>query len=239
MSRLFFVGDLHGCVEMKKLSNKNFPIARELTKDDIVFVLGDMGSLWDNSKETKYWDDWMEDRPFSVLACYGNHEAYSTIRSIPTEDWNGAKIRKVSPHVAYIENGEIFNFNGFSFFCMGGATSMDKGIRTEGKDWFPEEIPDYKTLDYAAKNLQSHNMKVDYILTHCAPNKVVKYLYPNSFESDTLTSYFDKYVDACVSYRHWLCGHYHTDRTVFDKYHILYNDIIEIMPDGTLEMRNS
>ena len=136
-------------------------------------------------------------------------------------------------------NGEIFDIGDFSFFCMGGATSMDKGMRAEGKNWFPEEIPDYKTLDYAAKNLQSHNMKVDFILTHCAPNKVVKYLYPNSFEPDTLTSYFDKYVDACVSYRHWLCGHYHTDRTVFDKYHILYNDIIEIMPDGTLEMRNS
>ena len=238
MSRLFFVGDTHGCVEMKKLSNKHFPIARELTKKDIVFILGDAGFLWDDSKETKYWDDWAEDRPFSIVSTLGNHENYPAIRSIPTEDWNGAKIHRVRPHVAYIENGEIFNLNGFSFFCMGGATSMDKGIRTEGKNWWAEEIPSYKEMDYAARNLQAHNMKVDYILTHCAPNKVVQYMYPNSFESDPLTSYLDKYVDKCVAYKNWLCGHYHTDRTIFDKYYVLYNDFIELTQNG-LEMRNS
>lgn len=242
MNRLFVCGDLHGSLEMKKLSNKNFPLARELDKSDIMIPLGDAGFMWDDSAETKYWDDWAEDRPFSILAIKGNHEPYNRINALPIEEWNGVRVRKVRPHVAYIENGEIFNFNGLSFFCMGGARSVDKAYRTEGIDWFPEEIPSYQELDYAAKNLAAHNMSVDFILSHCGPTSLVKALMPNAFSEndiDPLMSFFEKYIKANVNFQQWLCAHYHQDRTLMNKYHILYNDIIEIMPDGTLEMRNN
>lgn len=227
---------------MKKLSNKNFPLARQLKKDDYVFILGDAGFLWDNSKETQYWDDWAEDRPFSILACYGNHDNYKTLYSLPVEEWNGVKVRKARPHIFYIENGEIFNFNNQSFFCMGGARSVDKAYRTENVNWFENEIPSYQQMDYAAHNLAAHNMSVDFILSHCGPTSVVKALMPNAFNEndiDPLMSFFEKYIKSNIKFQAQFMGHYHQDRTILDKYHILYNDIIEIMPDGTLETRNS
>ena len=205
-----------------------------------MLIAGDAGFMWDNSKETQYWDDWAEDRPFSIMSAWGNHEAYPAIRSLPLIEWNGAKVRMVRPHVGYIENGEIFHLNGFSFFCMGGATSIDRVYRTEGINWFREEIP-YAEFDYAARNLAAHNMKVDYILSHCGPTSVIKALMPNAFSEndiDPLTSFFEKYVKGNIKFKAHFMGHYHTDRTLFNKYYILYHDIIEIMPDGTIEMRN-
>lgn len=48
-----------------------------------------------------------------------------------------------------------------------------------------------------------------------------------------------KYIKININFRAHFMGHYHQDKTVLDKYHILYNDIIEIMSDGTLELRNN
>ncbi|MBP5712228.1 MAG: metallophosphatase family protein [Prevotella sp.] len=136
MLRIFVTGDKHGSLELKHLSNKNWPLARELTRDDVVIICGDTGCMWDDSNETRYWDDWLEDRPFTTITCFGNHENYDKIRSLPREEWNGAIVRKVRPHVMYVENGEIFTLNDQTFFVMGGATSVDKVYRTEGKSWW-------------------------------------------------------------------------------------------------------
>lgn len=244
VSRIFVTGqsDTHGPLELNRLSNKNFPLARELNKSDTLLITGDAGFMWSDSAESKYWDDWAEDRPFSIMSCYGNHSNYSAIRSLPITEWNGAKVRMVRSHVGYIENGEIFNLNNFSFFCMGGARSVDKGWRTENVTWWSSEMPSFQELDYGARNLAAHNMSVDFILSHCGPTSVVKALMPNAFNEndiDPLMSFFEKYIKSNISFQAQFMGHYHQDRTILDKYHILYNDIIEIMPDGTLEMRNS
>lgn len=132
-NRIFITGDVHGSLELKRLSNKNFPLAKNLDCNDIVIITGDCGFMWDNSKETKYWDDWIENRPFTTVCCYGNHENYSRIRELSIEQWHNSIIRKVRPHVMYIENGEILTINNKKFFFMGGAASIDKAYRIEGK----------------------------------------------------------------------------------------------------------
>ena len=48
----------------------------------------------------------------------------------------------------------------------------------------------------------------------------------------------DIFKKGNIKFKAHFMGHYHTDRTLFNKYYILYHDIIEIMPDGTIEMRN-
>lgn len=40
---IFITGDVHGEIDIHKLNTKNFPIQRELTKDDYVMVAGDFG----------------------------------------------------------------------------------------------------------------------------------------------------------------------------------------------------
>lgn len=240
MSRLFFVGDVHGSIELKKLSNKNFPLARELTKDDIVCITGDAGFMWDNSNETKYWDDWAEDRPFTIITCFGNHENYNAIRALPTEEWCGGIIRKVRPHVMYLENGEIFNICGQTIFVQGGAASIDKAYRKEGKSWWSQEIPSREEFEHAAQNLEKFNFNVDIIVSHTAPNSMINKIdrfYP---QYDDVTNFLDKFIISQVNYKDWFCGHFHIDRSFSNEhFHFLYNDIIEYIPNIGIMVRRS
>lgn len=238
MSRLFFVGDVHGSIELKKLSNKNFPLARELTKDDIVCITGDAGFMWDNSNETKYWDDWAEDRPFTIVTCFGNHENYDAIRALPAEEWCGGIVHKVRPHVMYLENGEIFNICGQTIFVQGGAASIDKAYRKEGKSWWSQEIPSREEFEHAAQNLEKFNFNVDIIVSHTAPNSMINKIdrfYP---QYDDVTNFLDKFIISQVNYKDWFCGHFHIDRSFSNEhFHFLYNDIIEYIPNIGIMVR--
>lgn len=237
MPRLFITGDTHGSLELKKLSNKNFPLARELTKDDIVIICGDAGFLWNNTKETQYWDDWAEDRPFTIISCFGNHSNYTALRSIPITTWNGAQVRKVRPHVMYIENGEIAAINQKTFFFMGGAHSVDKAYRTLGISYWEEEIPSYQEFQYAAANLQQYDDKVDYIISHTGPNSLVHHLFPYEDATDSVTNFLEKYVNNCVEFKRWFLGHFHIDCSYANqKYNILYDDIIELLPNNEMRL---
>ena len=237
MHRLFITGDTHGSLELKKLSNKNFPLARELTKDDIIIICGDAGFLWNNTKETQYWDDWAEDRPFTIISCFGNHSNYTALRSIPITTWNGAKVRKVRPHVMYIENGEILTLNNQTFFFQGGAHSIDKAYRTLGISYWEEEIPYYQEFQHAAANLQKYNDKIDYIISHTGPNSLVHHLFPYEDATDPVTNFLEKYVNDCVEFKRWFLGHFHIDRSYENqKYNILYNDIIELLPNNEMRL---
>lgn len=196
--------------------------------------------MWDNSNETKRWDDWTEQLGFTVATCFGNHCNFPAIRALPLEDWNGGKVHKVRPHVMYLENGEVFNINGFKFFIFGGATSVDRAFRREGKTWFPEEIPSREEMQHAADTLERNNFNVDYILSHCAPSHIVDKLFPYELERahDDVTNFLEKYVVAQATFKGHFMGHYHLNKTYENKYHILYNDIIELLPDGTIKIVN-
>jgi hypothetical protein len=237
------VGDTHNSLEFNKLSFKYFPEGRNLTKDDYVIVCGDAGFIWNNNKEDLYWQNWLEDRPFTVLACLGNHEGYDLIRQLPAEEWNGGIVRKVRPHVMYLENGYVFNLNGFKTFVMGGATSQDKAFRTEHISWWREEMPTYTEMQRGIDNLAANNYKVDLILSHCAPDHIVQYLFNKTYcgsDKDALTTYLEEEVYQKTEFKRWYCGHYHTDRCLEEgKFNILYNDFEEVLPNCTTKTYES
>ena len=137
----------------------------------------------------------------------------------------------------YIENGEIFTINNQTFFCMGGARSVDKAYRKEGKSWWSQEIPTWNEMDYAANNLRAHNFQVDNIITHCGPNYIVDKLFPYENAHDDVTNFLEKFVRMTTTFNKWCMGHYHVDRSYDNQqFEILYQDILEIMPDGRWEI---
>ena len=240
MNRLFAVGDTHGSLELKKLSNENFPLARELDRSDVLLITGDAGFMWDDTSKTKYWDDWAESRNFTIATCFGNHCNYDKLRALPAEEWCGGIVRKVRPHVMYLENGEFFNICGHTIFVQGGAASIDKAYRKEGKSWWSAEIPSYDEFDHAAKTLERVNFNVDIILTHTAPNTMINKINKFSPQYDDVTNFLDKFVFKNTTWKYWLCGHFHTDRSFFDNnFHFLYNDIIELLPNGEIKVVNN
>lgn len=236
--RLFFTGDTHGSLELDRLSFKNFPEGKNLTKNDYLCILGDSGIVWDESKEGVYWRDWLEDRPFTVISVLGNHCNYDLINQLPRQEWNGGFARMVQPHVMYLENGYVFNLNGFKSFVMGGATSRDKQFRKEHISWWKEEIPSYAEMNRGIDNLSANNYTVDLILSHCAPDSIVKKLFYSSYsepyDKDVLTTYLEEQVRQQVNFKRHFFGHYHTDRCLEDgKFMCLYHDFEEILQDFT------
>lgn len=234
-NRIFITGDTHNNLEINRLSRKRFPLGRELSKQDIVLVAGDFGFPWDGLKSDEYWLNWIEDLPFSVAFCDGNHINFSLLYQYPTELWNGGQTHILRPHIHHLMRGEIFNFKDKKMFVFGGARSTDQYRRKEGISWWPQEQASYQECDYAAENLRKHNFQIDYILTHCAPNYIVDKLYPYENQYDSTTNFLEKFVRMSCKFNMWVMGHYHLDRNYDNnKYNILYQDIMELTLDGQL-----
>ena len=240
MSRIFLTGDKHFPAEYKYLSFKHWPLSRELSREDYVIILGDFGICWDNSAAEKWWLNWFEDKPWTTLWIDGNHQNFPLLYSYPEEKRNGGMVHVLRPHILHLMRGQIFTINNMTFFTMGGATSVDKVYRKEGRSWWPQEIPSYEEMETGVINLTKYNNKVDYIITHCLPSSILDKFDKWCPQHDTLNNYLEKMIVQEVEFKKWFCGHYHVDRS-FDnqKYNILYKDIIELFPNGDIKIVNN
>lgn len=239
MSRLFFTGDTHNSLQIDRISFKNWPLGRDLDKNDILCVLGDFGFPWAGGKSDQYWLDWCEDRSFSIVFVDGNHVNHPLLNTYPVEEWCGGKTHVLRPHIRHLMRGEIFNLNNHSFFCLGGAASIDKHLRKEGRTWWPEEIPSYQEFEHAANNLRAHDMKVEYILSHTTSNRTIQKFDKWFPQFDPVTNFLDKFIEEEVDFRANLFGHFHLNRTIDNKHILLYDDIIELLPNGEFKVVNN
>ena len=229
--RIFITGDTHGDIDFHKLNIKNWPEQKELTKNDVLIVLGDAGWCWDGKGQDRYIQDWFENKPFTTLAVLGNHENYDLIEKLPIVDFCGGKAYQVRSNMFYGMNGQIYTIGGKTFFCMGGAPSHDKEYRKEGISWWPQEIPDDVQRHFAVTNLEYHEFCVDYIITHCGPREVVRDKL--GYEINEYNA-FHSFVLHHTEFKKWFMGHYHLDRTFpLDKLlcdvQIVYDRIIELI----------
>ncbi len=233
---IFVTGDIHGSIDINKISKAHFPESKAMTKDDYLIICGDFGLVWDycgENKEEAYWLDWLENHSFTTLFVDGNHECFPRLHALPQKEWNGGNVHVVREHVLHLMRGQVFNIDGKIFFTMGGASSHDRGPlvgNTEeviGKYWWKEEIPSVEEMQEGLMNLQKHGGEVDYIITHCLPSDLQKRYSQGRYRRDLLTDYL-MYIKMKVKYRHWYCGHYHTDLDLVDDVTVLYDEIRQI-----------
>lgn len=244
---IYITGDCHG--DYRKLSNKNFPEARELTKNDYVIVCGDFG-YWSDDKEQRYWFNWLNERPFTTLFVDGNHENFDELCKLKVSIWNGGKVHKISESIIHLMRGQVFSIGDNLLFTFGGAQTHDikDGIldpedksfkakkrqltknnaqfRINHVSWWKEELPSDRELDEGIINLSRVNWQVDYIITHCASNTVQKKLSSNNTRN-RLTAYFEIVRNTC-KYNKWLFGHYHKDEQVTSNDICIYNNLIKL-----------
>ena len=149
---IYVTGDTHS--DVRRFTNKKFPLAKELTKDDFVIICGDFGLVWDHhgeSGEEKHWLWWLESRPFTTLFVDGNHENFDRLLSYPVEEWNGGKIHRIRPSVLHLMRGQVYDLpfgdTTKRIFTFGGAKTRD------AKDGILDPVKDAKTI----KNWKHHN----------------------------------------------------------------------------------
>ncbi len=122
----------------------------------------------------------------------------------------------------YIGAGSDWGFKPeLSLFWMAGAFSIDRGWRTEGVDWWPDEQLSYDELGKAIDAYIA--AKPRYMLSHEAPTKVGMILLadligpyfaakgecPNSRTAQALQSMFESHKPE-----EWVFGHYHVDKSL-------------------------
>ena len=172
-----------------------------------------------------------EDSPFTVLFIDGNHENFDLLNAYPVEEWKGGKIHRIRPNIIHLMRGQVFVIEGKKIFTFGGASSVDREMRTEGVSWWAAEVPDYAEFDEGIANLKRHDNTVDYIITHTADERAM--YYPAMVrmlarkevrpENRMLSAFEDT-----VTYRHWYFGHYHIDASVNARKTVLYHEIVPL-----------
>jgi predicted phosphodiesterase len=224
---IYITGDTHIPIDIKKLNNSNFAEQKEMTKNDYVIVCGDFGGVWNNSDEELYWRKWLQEKHFTTLFVDGNHENFELIKQFPVNLWNGGNVHYINDSVIHLMRGQVYNIDGYKFFTMGGADSIDKHYRVEGKSWWKEEIPNREEFDEALDNLDKYNWKVDYVLTHTASMRIVEAMYYIK-DNNSLNSFFNLLEDD-LEYKHWYFGHFHDDIDINKKHSLIYQRIIKII----------
>lgn len=218
-------GDTHG--EEERFLYLDSVINKNLHKGDYLIICGDFGYVYDDSfRERKYLDQLAESE-FVILFCDGNHENFDLLEEYPIEEWKGGKVHVIRrddegiPKIIHLMRGQIFNIDGKSIFTFGGAYSDDKDMRKIHYSWWPQEMPDYDEMKEAAENLKKYDYKVDYIITHTAPEETMNSLEQEHSKERVLNTFLE-WIRKNVAYKHWYMGHLHKELDLWRKQTILW-----------------
>ena len=226
---ILIIGDTHGTRDNFDNVALSYP---NLTKDDCVIVTGDFGFIWGvneyHIKDDDKWLDFLEEKPWTTLFIDGNHENHIRLGEYPIKEWHGGRVHKIRESIFHLMRGEVFEIEGKTFFCFGGAESIDKQYRIPYQSWWPQEIPSYEEYNNAISNLEKINYRLNYIVTHAMPDIYVRELYGSQYVGGDKTAYMlNDFLLQCV-YDKWYCGHYHLDVKMRDNFQICYKQIYEI-----------
>lgn len=219
---LYITGDLHGEYEIAKLSTANFHGGKSLCKKDYIIILGDFGLVWENdgeSKQEKYWLDWLENKNWTTLFIDGNHEHFPRLRGYPETEMFGDTVGIIRPSVLHLKKrGGIYTIpdgtTELKCWCFGGAMSHDKERRRDGISWWREELPSDEEYEYGMKTLADVENNVDFIFTHEACESVLREIYgslhnmPDNRTTYELPKYFQRVAET-TNFKAWYFGHHH------------------------------
>ncbi len=224
VSMIRLTGDTHG--ERGRFDDMISAGELEWGADDVLMIGGDFGYIFANSPMENMFLDELARKPYTICFCDGNHENFPAIYAYPVEKWCGGLVHRIRKNVLHLMRGEVFDICGKRFFVMGGAYSRDKYMRYENLSWWPQELPSEEEYRNAERNLRDCGYRVDYILSHTAPRKIIRAMggYPDP-NDHALTGFFDWVSDA-VTYSGWFFGHWHRDLQVDSHHRAMYTEVI-------------
>lgn len=225
MGRVFLTGDTHGDMDIYKIRQFDTFIGKELTRDDVVIILGDWGGIWFDNKKDKSIIDFWKNKNWTTFIVAGNHENYDAIEKLPIVEVFGNKCYKVEDNIIIGITGKEYKINGFTFFNVNGADSQDiydtdgKLYRQKGINWWIQE----QIKQEVVEEVLNKNIEVDFLITHTGGEEVCKYLgFKPTISDIRLTQIMNH-----IQYKKHFCGHYHKDICI-DNTLIMYKRIIEL-----------
>jgi len=220
---VFVCGDLHGTIDMGKLNSRRWPEKKSLGKSDILIQLGDFGFVWDGikSQEEDYWLNWFDNEPYTTYVVPGNHENWDRLVTYPVVDLCDGKAYQISKTVFALIRSGVYHIQGKSFFAFGGAQSIDKMHRVEGKSWWRGEVHNQQDVENALDAIEAHK-HFDFIITHTCPQDVANMLVGGKADYCPTSRLFS-HIAQSADFEEWHFGHFHEDREL-GRYFCHYNN---------------
>ena len=206
MKQVMFVGDTHADLF------RTYRILDEAHRRgiDTIFQAGDFG-FWPNINGGSFFLNGISNRAvelgIEVHWVDGNHEDHWSLESLTLDAHEPIEYH---PNLIWHPRGSTQTFNGIKFLFFGGAVSIDKGYRTLGVDWFPDEVPSNAQI---MKALEA--TKVDVVLSHEAPLSVDLQGHFRGIASDGVRRdavNFRRYLEMIreeLQPATWVHGHWH------------------------------
>lgn len=88
---IYLTGDIHGQIDIDKLSKKNWKEQDDLTRKDYLIQLGDLGLLWKEDKTFEYLLDFYTSRKYTLLWIDGNHPLSEDTEILTITGWKNIK----------------------------------------------------------------------------------------------------------------------------------------------------
>lgn len=181
---IYITGDTHGGINDMKLKSKYFPNYKNLTKEDILIVLGDFGYIHAPEhrkdlikKEYNKMINTFKNRKWGLtLFIDGNHENFDRLNAYPEIEMFGGKVGKIEDGIYHLKRGYIYNIEGLNVFTFGGANSVAQHTLRTGIDWWEQEKFNYTECNRAFDNLDKNKFNVDVILSHTCSTSALEYL---------------------------------------------------------------
>jgi hypothetical protein len=127
---ILIAGDIHACwAGLNSFINSSKP--------NMMICCGDFG-FWPRESDSTITR--LKNNNTRIHWCDGNHEDFWSLK--------GRSSNEIHPNVFYQPRGSVLTLpDGRNILFFGGAHSVDKDVRTLGKDWFPEEVPSYADFE--------------------------------------------------------------------------------------------
>jgi len=183
--KVLLVGDSHGNISFLRTAIRH---AKEM-EADLIIQLGDFG-YWEHTSNGHWFLAKVNKMALNVKIPFywidGNHENHTLLRkkygndsTSDSEFFDGkfyhSELWPIRSNVFYMPRGSIHSINGHNFMAFGGSYSIDKSSRTEGRSWWPEEMPTIQDLDKAIETYKNFDGPINTLLSHDAPYEADMY----------------------------------------------------------------
>jgi hypothetical protein len=161
LDEVVLAGDWHGDTGHAQRVIDQAAINRDGTR--LVLQLGDFG-IWPGRAPARYLDKVAARLALRDAVCLfldGNHDAVPRLLRYPI---GSDGLREVRPRLFHLPRGTRWTWHGVRFRALGGATGLDRPMRTPDRDWWPEET---LAPDEIAQAIVGGSC--DVMLTHDAP----------------------------------------------------------------------
>lgn len=179
MKSITIIGDVHGKLD------KYFDIVNRCENS---ICVGDFGfkEEWDWHRDLIGYPHWINP---------GNH------------DWNGA-YQSIEINGEYLSTGNFRSFSKSGIFTIRGAKSIDKYLREDGKDWFPNEELTYRESLEAFDAYCKSKPRI--VISHDCPSSIAEEFFGITEKTgtrQTLQAMFEEHQPNW-----WFFGHHHKSR---------------------------